>query len=180
MIRQRQEGEDFVFEAFDRVYAGKVSEALRLDGLTGKVTAQAGFASGQLLHEDWDKEAADGAAATATAEHALLRASQALVVKSVEFIPDATLTANDATYASIVVQRRNADGSGAVTVASVSTKTSASGGSGNWAAFAAVSLALTAANLVLAAGQVLTVEITKASTGVVVPAGKLVVDYLAA
>lgn len=176
MIREKQDGEDLVLEAYDRHYGGVATEALRIDGSTGKVTAAVGLVGGTVQLAQWDKEAADGAAANTLAEHSIFRAPANLIVKSAKYIPDAALTANDATYATITVQRRNADGSGAVTVASETTKVT--GGSGNWSAFVAVSLALTAANLKLAAGQILTVEILKASTGVVVPAGQLVIGYV--
>lgn len=152
--------------------------ALSVDPKSGKVTAGASFAApAQLLQDTWDKESADAAASTVTAEHCFFRAAAAIQIKAVRYVPDAALTSNDATFATITVSVRNADGTNQQTVASVSTKTSGSGGSGNWTQWVAVALALTAANATLAAGQILTVSIAKASTGVIVPAGELVLDY---
>lgn len=176
MIRERQDGEDWVWESYDRHYGGAVTEAVRIDGITGKLKAAVGLVGGSLQLAQWDKEAADAAAANVLAEHAIFRAPAGLTVKAVKYVPDAVLTANDATYATITVQRRAADGTGNVTVASQTTKIT--GGSGDWLAFQAVALPLTVADIVLAAGQILTVEILKASTGVVVPAGQLVIEYV--
>ncbi len=174
MIREKQDGEDLVWVAVDRTNAAAgEQEVARMNGITGKLTAASGFGSSQLLSDSWDKEAADGAAATATAEHAFYRASCAMTVKAVRYVPDAALTADNTNDATITVQRRNSDGTGAVTVAAITTNIA----SGNWVQWVAKALTLTAANAALAAGQILTVSIAKGGTGVVVPAGQLVIDY---
>ena len=61
----------------------------------------------------------------------------------------------------------------------VATHSTQSGGFGSWGAGVPVPLTLsaTAAALELAVGEVLVIEIAKAGTGVVVPAGQLVVEY---
>lgn len=125
------------------------------------------------------KAAADGAAADATAEtpfHAVVTKSQ--TVQSVQYTPAAALTSNDTNFATLQVRLRNADGSDGGLVASETTETAPTGGSGNWTAFLAVSIPLLAgATLLLTDGESLTFEITKAAAGVVVPAGSLKVSY---
>lgn len=176
MIHEKQDGEDLVWVATDRTNAAAgEQEVLRMNGSTGKLTASSGFGSSQLLSDSWDKEAADTAAGTLTAEHAFYRAASAMTIKAVRYVPDAALTASDTVYATITVDRRNADGTNPVQVAQVLTKVT--GGSGNWTQWVAVALTLTGANVGLAAGQILTVSIAKASTGTIVPAGQLVIDY---
>jgi hypothetical protein len=176
MIRPKQDGEDLVFVAVDRSNAAAVTEAFRVNGNTGKVTL-ASFASSQLLDDYWDKSAADGAAATATAEHTFMRAAGPITIAAVRYVPDAALTADNTNFAAITVTKRNADGTGNVTVA---TRTTAITDSGNWLQWVAVNLPLTVANINLAAGQILTVKITKSGAGVVVPAGSLQLDYVLA
>lgn len=175
-IREKQDGEDKVEEAYNREFGGASIESLRRDGKTGKVTMPAGHASASPQYEAWDKPAIDGSAAAATAEHVIFRAKQACTIQSAHYIPDAALTADNTNFATITVKRRNADGTGAVTVASIAT-TIAAPGSGNWLQWVAVTLALTAANIKLTAGQILTVAITKASAGVAVQPGQLIVAY---
>jgi hypothetical protein len=173
MIREKQDGEDLVLVAVDRGNATATTEAIRLNGNTGKLTL-APFASTQLLGDYWDKTAADGAAATATTEHTFMRAPSAVQIVAVRYIPDAALTADASNNATITIKRRNADGTNAVTVAAVTTSVA---GSGSWTQWVAVALTLTAANTSMAPGQFLTIAITKAGTGVVVPAGSLQIDY---
>lgn len=176
-VEQKQDGEDLVFFQRDRSYGGALKEILRLNGTTAKAQATGGLSASTPLQIEWDKAAADGAAGTATAEHVVYRATGPVIVKSVEYVPDAALTANDTNFATITLSRRNADGTNSVTVASVSTKTTGGGGSGNWSQWVSVALALTAANVAMVAGQILTIAITKPGAGVVVPAGQLLVDY---
>lgn len=171
---------DFVIVKEDRSYGGPPEQVvLKVDGTSGKVTLGA-FGSSQLLDDYWDKPAADGSAATATAEHTFMRAAGPITVKAVRFVPDAALTASDSNYATITISRRNADGSGLVVVASINTAITVAPFSGNFVQWQAVTLALTAANLSLIAGQLLTVAITKTGSGVVVPAGSVQIDYILA
>ena len=82
--------------------------------------------------------------------------------------PAATLTASDSNYATVVVSRRDANGGNRVTVVSASTQTAGSGGTGSWTAFGTVSLG-SLSNTLLAEGQKVTIEITKAGLGVALP-----------
>lgn len=177
MIREKQDGEDLVFFIQDRGYATQPVEALRINGATGKVTAATQLAGAFNLTEEWDKAAADGAAGTATGEHFIMRAASALTVKAVYFVPDAAVTANDTNYFTVTVSRRNADNTGQVTTASINAALTVAPFSGNWTSFVAVPLTLTTANLALLPGQILTVQITKTGTGLVCPAGRIVVVY---
>ena len=122
------------------------------------------------------KPAADGAASTATAETIFLAATRKFRVTSVKYLPSAALTADNTNNAVLTLRRRDADGTNAVSVATITTNIA----SGNWVQWVAKALVLsgTAANLVLAEGQCLTLEITKGGTGVVVPAGSLEIQYL--
>lgn len=123
-------------------------------------------------HADFEKEA-DVASLTATAERPVFRAEEAVTVTGVLYLPGAALTGDDANNATLVVRRRDNAGATPVTVASLTTTAAPNN---SFVAFDAKSLgALT--NTALAADEVLTFEITKAGTGVVVPAGELVVNY---
>jgi len=121
----------------------------------------------------WNKDAADGAAATATAEHAVFRnRTHSLKVLGVAIVPDAALTADAANNATIVVRRRTALGADGGIVATITTNLA----SGSWVAFVPKVVPLAApVNVDLTAGQSLTVQITKAGTGVVVPASSLLI-----
>lgn len=113
------------------------------------------------------KAAADGAAGTATAETAFARVSQPGNVSNVFYVPSAALTGDPTNNATILVQKRDGIGGAPVTVATLTTTVS-------WAAFVPVSLG-TITNAALAPGNVLTLSISKGGTGVVVPAGELIV-----
>lgn len=119
------------------------------------------------------KEAADAAAADATAEHGFFQAPTALTVTAVYYLPDAALTADDTNFATLTVSRRSTSGGSKVQVAQAATTT---GGTGNWVAFDSESLG-TITNAALAVGEVLTWEIAKSGTGVVVPSGTLQIEY---
>lgn len=122
------------------------------------------------------KAAADGAAATATAEVPIGTVPEGSNVGAltVEFVPAAALVADANNYATLLVQKRTAGGA-AVTVASITTKPTANGGSGNWTAWVPVTVTVDATKLPLADGDVLTFSIAKSGTGVVVPIGMLCV-----
>jgi len=159
-------------------------QADQFDGLARLVRDHGTVHLADLLNElarrrsHWDKAAADGAAATATTEHAFERKpADSQVVRNVVFVPDAALVAHAANNATIIVRKRKTDGSTPVTVASITTAIAAPG-SGDWTAFVAVPFVLASeAARSLLLGESLTVEITKATAGVVVPAGRLVVEY---
>lgn len=169
---QTSQGADFVVTKEDRTYGGGEQTALKVNGTTGSVALPL-----TLLQDSWDKESADAAAGTATAEHVFFRAPAAVIIKAVRYVPDAALTAADATAATLTVAQRNAAGTSVNTsFATVNTKTTGSGGSGNWTAFVPVSLALAGSSM--SAGDILTIAISKLSTGTVVPAGQLIIDYV--
>jgi hypothetical protein len=88
----------------------------------------------------WFKEAADSVATTATAERVVFTAPEDLTITDVFVEPSGALTASDTNYATIVAARRDATGGNKVTVASKTTQTSGSGGSGSWNASSTVSL----------------------------------------
>lgn len=180
MIREKQDGidpltgintTDKMWTFIDGTFGSTEKIALRITDGTGKVQMPLGHASASPMFEDWDKAAADGGAGTAFTEHAFWRAAQTCKVISVYFVPDAALTANASNNATLTLARRNADGTNQQTIASITTSTT------NWVQFVPVQLTLTAANASLLVGQTLTFTITKGGTGVVVPAGRLVVAY---
>ena len=119
-----------------------------------------------------EKHDADSAAGDATAEHIFLQAQEALTVTKVFFLPDAALTAVDTNFATLTVYRRDASGGTQVTVASITTQVA----DGNWVAFDGKDLG-TITNAAVATGLVLTWEITKSGSGIIVPAGTLQVEY---
>lgn len=118
----------------------------------------------------WQKAAADATAATATAESLIPRHPRQERVTSIEYVPAAALTANDTDYVTITIRKRDGAGGAAATVATLTTKIT--GGSGDWTAFVPVSLG-TITNGDLLVGDLLTIEITKAASGKVVPIGFL-------
>ncbi len=126
------------------------------------------------------KPAADSMAADTTAYTAadMFRAPRAGRVLGAYLIPLSTATASDTTYATIsVVKADGAAGSGTV-MASQTTKTSASGGTGNLAAGVTKTLTVSAtlADTRYTAGALFGFTIAKASTGVVVPISNIVID----
>lgn len=166
---------DLTVEKDTRSYGGPAAQnALKVDGASGRVTLPL-----TLLQDSWDKVAADGSAAATLAEHVFFRAPASVVIKAVRYVPDASLTAADATKATLTVAQRSAAGASTnASFAVVNTATTGGGGSGNWTAFVAVPLTL--AGSALAAGDLLTIAISKLSTGTVVPAGSLEIDFVLA
>lgn len=164
---------DLVVTKDTRVYGGPpATNALKVDGKTGIVSLPL-----TLLQDYWDKAAADAAASTLLAEHVFFRAPGNVTIKSIVYVPDAALTAADATKATITIATRDGAGNSLnASFATVNTATTGSGGSGNWTAFIPVPLAL--AGSLLTAGQVLTIAISKTSTGTIVPAGSLQIFYV--
>ena len=98
-------------------------------------------------------------------------AANAIAVGSVTIVPTGTVTASDSTFWTITVAKRTAGGS-PTTIASATTKTSGSGGTGNWAAFTPVKLTVVAGAF-LAAGDVCTLTIAVTSTPGTFPASQL-------
>jgi hypothetical protein len=156
------------------------------DNKTNAVPSQYDFLkeAGQRLIRR-QKEAADGAAATATAEHPFFFVEGfKKSIQSVKFLPAAGITADNTNFATFIVRARKADGTLVGIVAQGLTTIT---GLGNFTAFVAKTIPLTNAagtlvvaidnaNLDLGIGWMLTLEITKSGAGVVVPAGQLVVN----
>lgn len=112
----------------------------------------------------WSK-VADASASTATAETPFYRATEAKTITALYITPGALLTADNTNYATITIQKRPAtDYTTPATVATLVTNVAG----GSWVAFTPKSLG-TLTNATLAAGDVLTITIAKAGTGVSVP-----------
>lgn len=124
------------------------------------------------------KPAADSMAADTTAYTAAdqIRMPRAGRVLGAYIQPASTLTAHDTTYATINVV--TGDGAAGAAVVAASQTTKITGGSGNFAAGAteALTVSATLADTRFVAGAVLSFNIAKASTGVVVPACTISVD----
>lgn len=123
------------------------------------------------------KGAADSMASTTTAYTAAeqLYMTRACRVLGAWIQPQGTLTAHDTTNATVnVVKGDGAAGAAVVAAAAVTSTT----GTDDWVAGTTVPMAVssTAANTRLARGDVLSFNITKGSTGVVVPACKIAVE----
>jgi hypothetical protein len=121
------------------------------------------------------KAAADGAAADVTAESTFFEnnSGRERAITAIKYIPNAALTAHASNYATLLVDKRLAsDYTTAVPVASLTTEIT---GSGDWVAFTPEELTLLLTTL--EDGALLTFEITKAASGVAVPAGQLVVVF---
>lgn len=116
----------------------------------------------------FEKAAADAAASTATAETVVFVAGGPLTLTNLGVVPSAALTADAANNATITITRRNADGTGNVTVATLVTDVAG----GSWTAFVRKNFG-TMANTTMTAGQMLTLTIAKGGTGVVVPSFQL-------
>jgi hypothetical protein len=126
------------------------------------------------------KEATDGAAGTATAEHPFhLFDGFIKSIQRVVYIPTANLTADNTNFATLIVRARKASGALSSIIAQATTQIT---GSGNWTAFVPVTLPLTDATAVLPLGHTkldmldewtLTWEITKTASGIAVPSGCL-------
>ncbi|MCP4591673.1 MAG: hypothetical protein GY842_13110, partial [bacterium] len=125
------------------------------------------FRPGWLAFGPFQKTAVDGAAGTTTAAQYMGKAPCEAQVVEVDFLPQDALVADDTDYATLYVKN------GSTTVASITTKELASGGSGDWVAGTAVPLTLstTPGDSELAEDDVLNWSIAKAASGVAVPAG---------
>jgi len=123
-------------------------------------------------YSQWVKAAADAMAADATAATYFYRAKRALEVLTVYIIPTATLTGHASNNATIVINKHDGAGGAATIVATITTTAS-------WAAGTPVALTVstTAGVALLTAGQVLSFQISKNASGVVVPAHVIQVDH---
>jgi len=151
---------------------GSGLDADLLDGMNADAFELGGLTNGV----QWFKETADALGVTTVTERVVFTAPEDLTITDAFLEPAATLTASDTNYATVVVARRDAAGGNRVTVASKSTQSVGSGGTGNWSAFGTLSLG-SLSNTALTAGQKLTVEITKTGIGVSVPVLIVQIEY---
>jgi len=120
------------------------------------------------------KGAADAMAADTTASTAFWRAPRDCDVISADYNTVGTVAAHASNGAGIVLNK--ADGAGGAATA-IGTYSSLSGAQGAIASNvpAVIPISTTAATVRLAAGNVLTFQITKAASGQIVPAGQMAV-----
>jgi hypothetical protein len=152
--------------------AGSGLDADLLDGVSSAAFEVDGLSNGI----QWFKESADALGTTATSERVVFTAPENITITDVFIEPAATLTASDTNYATITISRRDATGGNRVTVASRTTQTAGSGGTGSWTQFSTVSLG-TLSNTSVSEGRKLTIEITKNGLGVAVPVLVLQIEY---
>lgn len=107
------------------------------------------------------------------------RAKRAIRILGVYIEPNSTLTANDTNYKTVSLKKADGAAGSETTCASANTKTSGSGGTGDWADKTAIALTLSAtdANRNLAAGEHLLLDIAAAASGVATPQFTMHVDY---
>jgi hypothetical protein len=115
---------------------GSGLDADLLDGTDASAFERAGLTNGIR----WFKEAADTLPSTATSERVVFTAPENITITDAFIEPSATLTASDTNYATFVVARRDATSGNKLIVASRSTQTQGSGGTGSWTVFGTVSL----------------------------------------
>ena len=146
------------------------------DGSTVRATIQRNGVMTGPMNSSYvftEKHNADSAAGDASAEHIFFKARHNMTITTIIFMPDAALTADDTNFATLTVYRRDDDGTNQVIVSSADTTTS---DTGSWPIFEPVDLgALTTTTV--ATDELLTFEITKSGTGVIVPSGTLQVEY---
>lgn len=118
----------------------------------------------------WEKDAADAMAADTTAERQFWVADRICRVTAVSYTPNAAVTANGTNFFSILVAKRLA--ASPTTTVNVSTRSLAATNMVQYDEDLAT-VTSTAADALLAVGDVLSVAITKAASGLVCPAGLL-------
>jgi hypothetical protein len=106
---------------------GSGLDADLLDGMNADAFELAGLTNGV----QWFKETADTLGVLTVTERVVFTAPEDLTISDAFVEPAATLTASDTNYATIVISRRDAAGGNRVTVASKSTRSGGSGGTGN-------------------------------------------------
>jgi hypothetical protein len=117
--------------------------------------------NGRYAAENYSDAATAGTAVTETVHCQITETSA--YVKKIRFTAPIAVTANGSNFATITVSKRTAAGA-AVTLGTFSTSAT------SMVAFVPADLTLTAANLKLAAGDVITVAISKTGTGVALTA----------
>lgn len=124
----------------------------------------------------------DAAAATDIAETPVFvnTESGTITIKSVTYACGNTgITAADATASTLTIFKRDATGANQVSIATMSTATTGSGGVGTLTVGqkGAFTLTATVANRTVPVGGVLTLTRTHASTGTVIPGGPITIRY---
>jgi hypothetical protein len=143
----------------------------QLAGYVGQQGVTAPDATVRGSHRrQYESLVADAATAgTAVTETVMAHVQRASRPIAVTISTPIAVTASDSNYATFTIAKRTAAGS-AVTLATIFTKTGGSSGTGNLAAFVPYVLPLTYANFDIAAGDVLTVAISKTGSGVALTA----------
>ncbi len=138
-----------------------------LDGAYGLLAKEAVFV----------KAAADGAASTATASTKMWTNPYpfTLRVARVLYQPDSTLTADNTNYANIILSKDDGADSAPAAVCTMNTQITGTGNFATDISKVATDPTMYAADRILAVGGNLWITITKPGSGVVVPAGRLVV-----
>lgn len=111
--------------------------------------------------------------ATTDDEVVAMQADANLLIKAVRFIPAAAVTANGTNYTVLSLRNRKGDASGTALPASRSW---AANNSAAWVPDTAT-LSSTASDLLVAKGDVLTVQRVHQASGLVIPAGVVEIDY---
>lgn len=116
--------------------------------------------------------AGDAAASTTTAETAIAYFKTGQTVARIVLVPTGAVTANDTTYATITIAKRDGAGGAASTIATLVTNVAG----GNWTAFVPKSMGAITGGA-LADGSVLTYTVAKASTGVQLPSFRIFAEF---
>lgn len=121
----------------------------------------------------WPKDA-DSLAASVRAESLVhFNRIDPVTLVAIHFVPDASVVPDDTHYGTLIVRKRNAAGGAATVIAQLSTTVLG----GPWTARSPKSLGALA-ETDLGELSILTLELAKAGSGVVIPAGLLVIEYL--
>ena len=104
------------------------------------------------------------------------RAASGIVVTKCSILPEAALTSSNTDYATFELNQRTAGGT-AVVVGSLTTKTTAASGSGDWTALVPLTVSITD-GVTVANGDTLTIKESKAGGGVAAAARQFQLEYV--
>jgi len=143
----------------------------------GRITAEYFTGDGSRLSGTkniavWYKVYADTSTDQLVGEQVIFTAPRAITITAIKIEPAGDLSGHPVNYATVAVNRYNSDGTGGVSVATVATSGT------SWTKFDVITPG-SLSNTSLAAGQKITVAITKDGGGVVVPIMALQVEYTA-
>ena len=132
-----------------------------------------------LLDGGWTIEHPTGITDTAGTDYTYggIKVPFNVTIVAVDICPHATLTANDTNYATLSLTKSDGAAGSATAVATQTTKTAVSGGTGDWAADTYVALTVSAANADVDDGQMLLFEKVAAASGVSVGGCSITVRY---